>query len=143
MHKLSRIALALAAIVSGAARADHTLASGGKTEFQILRGANQTPVVDYAIEELQRWLKEITGADFPIASDGDWENKPRIVLLELAPNQIVNGKKVTAEGYAIDSDGPSIFIKGGSQRGILYGVYGLLEDHLGCHWFTPWPNAVT
>ena len=28
-------------------------------------------------------------------------------------------------------------IAGGPLRGNLYGVYGLLEDHLGCRWFAP------
>ncbi len=33
--------------------------------------------------------------------------------------------------------GKHLVIAGGGLRGNLYGVYGLLEDHLGCRWFTP------
>jgi hypothetical protein len=33
--------------------------------------------------------------------------------------------------------GNHLVIAGGPVRGVLYGVYGLLEDHLGCRWFTP------
>ena len=28
-------------------------------------------------------------------------------------------------------------IAGGALRGTMYGVYGLLEDHMGCRWFAP------
>jgi hypothetical protein len=30
-----------------------------------------------------------------------------------------------------------VVILGGAPRGTLYGVFGLLEEHLGCRWFTP------
>ena len=33
-------------------------------------------------------------------------------------------------------------IAGGSLRGNLYGVYGLLEDHLGCRWFAPGASRI-
>ena len=42
-----------------------------------------------------------------------------------------------AEGYVIRTIGERLLIAGGQLRGNLYGVYGLLEDHLGCRWFTP------
>lgn len=132
----------LGAAICGAARADLTLAASGKTEYQIGCAANQTPTTDYAIAELQRWLKEITGADFPRTDDGDWKGKPRIVLFELAPGAKVDGKVVGPEGYALKTEGPALLIMGGSQRGILYGVYGLLEDHFGCHWFTPEVSSI-
>jgi hypothetical protein len=41
------------------------------------------------------------------------------------------------EGYVLRTVGPHLVIIGGEPRGTLYGVYGWLEDHLGCHWFTP------
>ena len=33
--------------------------------------------------------------------------------------------------------GERLVIAGGALRGNLYGVYGFLEDHLGCRWFAP------
>jgi hypothetical protein len=39
------------------------------------------------------------------------------------------------EGYVIRTVGEHLIIAGGQLRGNMYGVYGLLEDHLGCRWF--------
>ena len=55
-------------------------------------------------------------------------------LKALATN--VDFKKLGDEGYAIRTVGPHLVIAGGKERGNLYGVYGLLEDHLGCRWFS-------
>ena len=41
------------------------------------------------------------------------------------------------EGYVIRTVGDHLVIAGGPVRGAMYGVYGLLEDHLGCRWFAP------
>ena len=41
------------------------------------------------------------------------------------------------EGYRLRAVGPHLAIIGDAPRGVLYGVYGLLQDHLGCRWFTP------
>ena len=41
------------------------------------------------------------------------------------------------EGYVIRTVGKHVIIAGGPVRGAMYGVYGLLEDHLGCRWFAP------
>ena len=41
------------------------------------------------------------------------------------------------EGDVLRTMGDRLIIAGGRPRGTLYGVYGLLEDYLGCRWFTP------
>ena len=41
------------------------------------------------------------------------------------------------EGYVIRTVGDDLVIAGGQLRGNMYGVYGFLEDHLGCRWFAP------
>jgi hypothetical protein len=40
------------------------------------------------------------------------------------------------EGYVFRMEGQHLVIAGVEPRGSLYGVYGLLEDHHGCRWFT-------
>ena len=59
-----------------------------------------------------------------------------------APLPKVDAGKLGMEGYAIDCNSSRIAISGGEPRGVLYGVYGLLEDHLGCRWFTPAVNRI-
>ncbi len=69
---------------------------------------------------------------------------------EMAPELDLAG--LGQEGYWLLTRGNCLVIAGGPPRGTLYGVYGLLEDHLGCRWFTPgrephpgphaaWPSA--
>ena len=49
----------------------------------------------------------------------------------------VDFKSLGPEGYVIRTVGERLVIAGGQLRGNMYGVYGFLEDHLGCRWFAP------
>ena len=118
-----------------------TLADNGKSDFRIVIAKAPSPSVKYASEELQKWLKEMTGATLPVASDDTPIGAHEIVLganahlAQLGVNAPL--KDLGVEGYVLRSSGPHLLIMGGPVRGTLYGVYGLLEDHFGCHWFTP------
>ena len=52
-------------------------------------------------------------------------------------NTTIDIASLGKEGYVIRTVGNDLLIVGGALRGNLYGVYGLLEDHMGCRWFTP------
>ena len=124
------------------------VADHGSAKAQIVVAENASPSTRYAAEELQRFLKEITGAELAVVSDA----------VPVKPGEIIVGAnkhfdKVTKgsikiadlgrEGYIIRTIGQSyLVIAGGEPRGNLYGVYGLLEDHLGCRWFTPAVNRI-
>lgn len=41
-----------------------------------------------------------------------------------------------AQGFALRADGERLEICGGTDQGVLFGVYSFLEDHLGCRWLT-------
>ena len=41
------------------------------------------------------------------------------------------------DGYLIVADGEQVILTAPRPEGVSNSVYGLLEDHLGCHWFTP------
>lgn len=132
------IGLALAA----AARAeDLVLADGGKSEFRIVLAADASPSTKHAADELQTFLAEMTGAKLPIVSDKEPAAAHEIVLGQSARLDAlkldIDLKSLGPEGYVIRTAGPHLVIAGGAQRGNLYGVYGLLEDHLGCRWFAP------
>ena len=45
--------------------------------------------------------------------------------------------RYSVKAQELKSLGPRLVIAGGALRGTMYGVYGLLEDHLGCRWFAP------
>ncbi|MBN2312108.1 MAG: DUF4838 domain-containing protein [Candidatus Hydrogenedentes bacterium] len=117
------------------------LAERGASEFVIVVGGDASPSTQYAAEELQRFLKEMTGAQLPIAPDTGPVAAHEIILgdnAHLAQVGVdVDFARLGDEGYVIRTAGPHLVIAGGALRGTLYGVYGLLEDHLGCRWFTP------
>lgn len=118
-----------------------TVSVEGQARAQIVVAEKASPSTRYAAEELQRFLKEITGAELPLVTDA----------APLAAHEILVGKNdhffpanisldtdnLGKEGYTIRANEKYLVIVGGEPRGTLYGVYGLLEDHLNCRWFTP------
>ena len=92
--------------------------------FAIVCGKSKTEL--FAAAELARYLKKITGKDFPINKKSD----KRIVL------KVVSVKK--SENHRAEfSDGKNLIITGESERGLLYGVYDFLEKMCGVRFFAP------
>jgi hypothetical protein len=121
--------------------ADFVLANGGKSDYQIVVAESASPSTRHGAEELQAFLAQITGAKLPIISDQKPMGPHEIILGDNAHLRglgvAVDFKSLGLEGYVIQTVGERLVIAGGQVRGNLYGVYGFLEDHLGCRWFTP------
>lgn len=83
----------------------------------------------YAARELSDHLHTICGAAFPVTN---------AVPVDAASIVLTCDAALGGEEYRLRVDGPTrtLRIEGGRPRGVLYGVYGLLGDHLGCRWFT-------
>ncbi len=145
-HPQSTILLLLALSASAPLRAAEppgtlVLADQGKSEFRIVTASNAPPSTLHAAEELQRFLREITGAELPMADDTGAPGAHEILLGDSAHLRALvpdfDVAKLGREGYRILTTCGHLVIAGGEPRGTLYGVYGLLQDHLGCRWFTP------
>jgi len=95
----------------------------------------------HAAVELQRFLFDISGATFPIVTDRTPPVPHEIILgpcnryENIGFDPAIPG--LGEEGYHLATVGNALVIAGGEMRGALYGVYALLEDVLGCRWFTP------
>jgi hypothetical protein len=93
--------------------------------------------------ELQRFLREITGVAMPVVTDAEPAVACEILvgrsgrLASLGEAGAIDFGALGKEGYALRTVGSRLVIAGGEPRGTLYGVFGLLEDHLGCRWFAP------
>lgn len=148
----SRVRVAVSAAAAGAALClqaqDLVLAEGGASAYRIVLARDAAPSTRYGAEELQRWLREMTGAELPVTTVGadpqaaapaDREiilgdaGHPRLASLGIT----IDAARLGKEGYVLRTAGTRLVIAGSGVRGALYGVYGLLEDHLGCRWFTP------
>jgi hypothetical protein len=117
------------------------LADAGKSPYRIVVAEGASPSTRYAAEELARFVEQMSGAKLPIVSDRQPAAEAEILLgqnsrlKELGVD--IDMKLLGQEGYVIRTVGGRLVIAGGEPRGTLYGVYGLLEDHLGCRWFAP------
>jgi len=116
------------------------LAREGVATGRIMVASDAPPATRYAARELQRFLGEMSGATLEIVSD-DSESQRGDILLGRGKQQRrfardIDFDALGNEGYALRTKGGRLIIAGGEPRGTLYGVYGLLEDTLGCRWFT-------
>ena len=96
-------------------------------EFVILTKKEVSPQEKYAATELRHYLNLMTSKSFSIV-DEKGDNNYIAIGLE-------SDKSLGEDGFTIKSTGGNINIIGG-KRGIIYGVYELLES-LGCRFFTP------
>ena len=111
---------------------------------QIVVGANATELEQYAAKELQRYLCALSGVLAPITNDGDPILDSAFVIGQPGTNrkiaELVSAGQLTlgsgdpgAQGYVLKKlslqSHDVIVIAGSDPTGILYGVYGLLEDH--------------
>jgi hypothetical protein len=118
------------------------VARSGQAMMTIVTPRDASPAVQHGAEELALFLGEMTGATFEIVSDESEARSGEIILgagnkrLETLGVEI-GLTDLGPEGYVLRGAGPNLVIAGGEPRGTLYGVYGLLEDHLDCRWFTP------
>ena len=123
------------------------IAENSKSDFRIVVAVDAMPAEKHAAAELQTFLKQITGAELKVIDDKVEPSAREILVGDNAHVRKLDvfGKIDRAalgqEGYVIRTAaapaGQYLLILGGRPRGTLYGVYGLLEDHLGCRWFTP------
>jgi hypothetical protein len=103
-----------------------TVVKAGKPMVVILHPDPPTPQEAKGAVELQRWLREITGAVLPIEA-----GKPRQDTISIR-TEVALGE----EGYAIATKPGQILLAGGTTRGALNAVFALLEEDLGCRFYT-------
>lgn len=133
---------------SAGKRIEYSLFQNGKTDYSIVLGEKASDSEQWAAKELQHWLKEVSGAEFPIRKDSEPQNPNEIIVgynrhsIALLDEKERTEPKEFDESFSIRSVGPSILIKGGKARGTLYGVFTFLENELGCRWYTPSVSSI-
>ena len=119
-------------------RLEYPLFNQGRSNYRIALSTGASASEKWAAKELQRWLKEASGAELPIVEWEDNGNGPRIVIGY--PGFSAIGEKepdTNDETFRYFNLGANIYIYGGRQRGTMYGVFSFLERELGCRWYTP------
>ncbi len=123
-----------------------TLASNGKTDYAIVVPASATTQEQKAAEELSLWLGKMTGAKFGVISDAQPPQEKEISVgrtnrLEKA-NLAIAKEDFGDDGYGIAVKGKKLYLVGGRKRGSIYVVLALLEEDLGCRWYTKSVNHI-
>ncbi len=117
------------------------LADKGQSQYRIVVPAGAIPSERYAAEELQGYLKKLSGVNVPIATDAEKATEYEILLGDNShlgkSHPMIDFTKLGPDGFVLRVDGNRLIIAGGQPRGTLNGVYTLLEEHLGVRWFTP------
>lgn len=121
---------AACAIHAGKAHA-FTIAERGRVADCGIEVRHSHPSAKYAAEELAAYVKKITGVDIAAANSGAL----RRIVLE-------NGDEALGtDGFEIFAEGNTLFVRGG-VRGVIYGVYEILERFGGVGWFSSWHETV-
>lgn len=76
-------------------------------------------------DTLSRYMKEITGKNFPVSSSGEGMKFSLSYDLSIPDN-----------GYVIETKENEVSINGSGTRGVIHGVYAFLEKYCGCDWYT-------
>ena len=103
-------------------------------DMPIVLPANVTDVEKTAAKELQHYLKEMTGTNSSILTEGiQVESAIYLGATKFAKenNVTFTDKNHQGEGWAIKAIGNNLVLTGGDIRGSLYAVYHLLEDVFG------------
>jgi hypothetical protein len=137
----SLVAFILCTFAAQARCGDLVLAENGQSSYQIVVADGASPSIKHGAEELQMFLRQISGAKLPIVDDQQPLGPKEIILGQNAHLEklgvAIDFASLGQEGYVIRTVGDHLIIAGGPVRGAMYGVYGFLEDHLGCRWFAP------
>ena len=123
------------------ASADMELVKDGITHYSILVAKETSDLEKYAVSELQLFLKEISGVNISSFKYDDNLGSSTIVLSQNTdvPEDLLRSieyKSLGKEGFTLRSDGRDLVIAANFGRGLLYGVYTFLEEHLGCRWYS-------
>ena len=112
----------------------------------IVRAADASPSEAYAAEELRDFTERLTGVRLPIVDAGAAADIPRrAVFINSSPSpsapRVPCPPGLGDDGFRLKAGPDGVFVAGG-KRGVLYGVYELLERFGGCRWYASWHTVV-
>jgi len=133
--------------LSPSARADFSIAKGGKAKCVIVQQPKATLAESNAVRELAETLQKITGATFAIqGAEGDEAPKGASIVgvgsaaRALFPEMALD--KLGSEEIVMKVKGGRLLLAGGGPRGTPYAVYRFLQEQCGVRWWAPWATTI-
>jgi hypothetical protein len=115
------------------------LVKKGQPKAEIVVGEEPAPPTAFAARELQRYVKEMSGAELPIVTASS--KRPAVALVSLKRDIQLTDDLREADRYRLNVDARILRIEGANPRAVLFGVYDILE-RLGCGWCVPGDDVV-
>ena len=147
MRYVRLILALLLAPLSALHGADIALSTAGQTQFRIVKPETVSAVDDYALTKLAAYMKQITGAEFPVVdADKVIGGGPCLhVGISAAVREKLGGDPLAAlkdQEHVSRSLGGDLFLYGKGVHGNLHAVMDFLETSLGWRWYSVFEKPV-
>jgi hypothetical protein len=141
MKKLQLILISIFFVAAVQAQ-QFTLVNNSKSKCRIIIPEKGNVAEIQAALVFQDYIKRISGAVLPIVSDISKPENNEILIGKVNREEYrdVPVDKLEKDGLYIRNTGKKLVIAGGTEKGVLYGVYAFLENYLGCRKYS---SAVT
>jgi hypothetical protein len=114
------------------------LVKEGKSDYRIIIPERANVIEIQAAKVLQDYIQRISATEIPIESDNirTTDNEILIGRVNRVEFKDVPVEKLAKDGLYIKYTGKKLVIAGGTEKGVLYGVYTFLEKYMGCRKYT-------
>ena len=115
---------------SGNSMSDDKLIIEGRKEYTIVLPTKADSIEKEAAKQLQQYLSKMSKIALPIVEEGEYNGKNAIYIgnTDYAKAMDIDFETLKEDGYIFKRFDKNLIIAGGSQNGVLYGVYSLLES---------------
>ena len=135
-NSLKFIFSALAIVMFSNLFAALPLAKNGKAAAEIVIPEKADATLKMAAEELQHWIKAISGAKLPVVNAVS--DAPQIVLDPTSSNFPADLAKFSGnDGYSVREKGNKVYLNAGCSKGVLNGVFRMLFKNSDIIWARP------
>lgn len=133
MKRLICILIAILCVLSVSAQ-QFVIVKNKKSKSRIVIPAAPLDAEVKAANVLQSHFKEISGAQLEIVSDDEASQGNEILIgnVNRPEMKAINSSNLGKDGFTLKSLDNKLMIAGGTNKGVLYGAYSLLEKYLGC-----------
>ena len=115
-----------------------TLVENGQARAAIVAPPAPSAIEARAVEELVEYVRKMTGVELPVGAGAAGGRLP-IYIGSAARSGLgrIEWDRLGDDGFVLRSGAEGVYVAGARDLGTLYGVYHLLEKHLGVRWFMP------
>ncbi|MEO6909944.1 MAG: DUF4838 domain-containing protein, partial [Edaphobacter sp.] len=97
--------------------------------YQIIVPDEANPVEQQAAEKLQHYLNEMSHKNLVLRKETDYRSGPAFFIghTRYAKARKIDFKQLGRDGFSYHPVEKNLIVAGGTGKGVLYGIYGLLE----------------